>query len=105
MTTAAEMAPPPGSHFAPLHYLSEAAKILSWDDEAVRRASRDNNSLLYGFLIVAIAPALPFGSLLLREINLGYLVPRGLIASRDGIVLLYSLLAGWAIACAGEDAV
>lgn len=91
LTTAEEMAPPPGLRFAPLHYLSEAAKILSWDDQAVRRASRDNNSLLYGFLIVAIATALPLGSLLLREINLGYPVPWGLIASRYGIVLLYSL--------------
>jgi len=91
MTTAEEMAPPPGLRFAPLHYLNEAAKILSWDDEAVRRASRDNNSLLYGFLIVVIASALPFGLLMLREIKLGYPMPWGLLASRYGIALLYSL--------------
>jgi len=78
---------------APFYYLNEAAKILSWDDEAVRRASRDNNALLYGFLIVALAPALPFGPLVLRDMNLGYPVPWGLIASRYGILLLYTL--GW----------
>jgi hypothetical protein len=92
MVTAEEMAPPPGLRFAPVHYLNEAGKILMWDDEAVRRASRDNNSLLYGFLIVAIAPALPFGPLLLRNFNLGYSPPIGLMAAHYQQALLSSLV-------------
>ena len=84
--------PPPGLRFAPVHYLNEAAKILTWDDEAVRRASRDNNSLLYGFLIVAIASVLPFGLLLVRDLNLGYPPPIGLIAARSLQVLVSSLV-------------
>jgi hypothetical protein len=67
---AEETVPPLGLRFAPVHYLNEAAKTLTWDDEAVRRASRDNNSLLYGFLIVAIASVLPFGLLLVRDSTL-----------------------------------
>jgi hypothetical protein len=92
MATAEETAPPPGLRFAPVYYLNEAFKILCWDDAAVRRASRDNNSLLYGLLILLIAPAFPFGLLAYRDISLGYPVPWALIASRYGMVLLYSLV-------------
>ncbi len=92
MTTPEEMAGPPRLRFAPVHYFGEAVKILCWDDAAVRRASKDNNSLLYGFLILAIAPAFPLGLLTLRDMNLGYSVPWGLIASRYLLVLLYSLI-------------
>ena len=58
MTTPEETAPPPGLRFAPVHYFREAIKISCWDDAAVRRAARDNNSLLYGFLILAITSVL-----------------------------------------------
>jgi hypothetical protein len=92
MTTAEETAPPPPLRFAPFHYLDEAVKILCWDDAAVRRASKDNNSLLYGFLILLVAPVFPLGFLALRDINLGYAIPWGLIASRYGTTLLYSLV-------------
>jgi hypothetical protein len=92
LTTAEESAPAPGLRFAPVYYFKEALKILCWDDAAVRRASTDNNSLLYGFLILLIAPAFPFGLLTLRNMNLGYSVPWGLIASRYLMVLIYSLI-------------
>jgi hypothetical protein len=92
LKTAEETAPPPRLRFAPVHYINEAVKILSWDEAAVRRASKDNNSLLYGFLIVAIAPALPLGALMLRDVRLGYPVPWELVISRYGIALLGSLI-------------
>jgi|SRR6266436_2141111 len=92
LQTAEEAAPPPRLRFAPVHYLNEAAKILTWDDAAVRRASKDNNSLLYGFLIVAITPALPLGAMLLRNAQLGYSVPWELVLSRYGKTLLGSLI-------------
>jgi hypothetical protein len=92
LTTPEEMAPAPGLRFAPVHYFSEAFKILCWDDAAVRRASKDNNSLLYGFLIQAITPAIPLGLLALRDAQLGYPVPWDRIVPRYGWVLLYSLL-------------
>jgi len=92
MTTPQDTAPPPGLHFAPLHYLGEAFKILCWDDEAVRRSSKDNNSLVYGFLILAVATALPFVLLVMRDLSLGYPTPRSLIVSRYAQALLYSLV-------------
>jgi hypothetical protein len=88
LQTAEETAPPPGLRFAPVYYLNEAVKILCWDDEAVRRASKDNNSLLYRFLILLIAPALPLWFLVLRDISLKYEVPWVLIASRYATMLL-----------------
>ena len=92
LQTAEETAPPPPLRFAPVYYVTEAAKILTWDDAAVRRASKDNNSLLYGFLIVAIAPALSLGALTLRNVQLGYAVPWELVLSRYGMALLGSLI-------------
>jgi hypothetical protein len=92
LQTAEEAAPPPPLRFAPVYYLNEAARILTWDDAAVRRASKDNNSLLYGFLIVAIAPALPLGAMLLRNAQLGYPAPWELLISRYGTALLRSLI-------------
>ena len=92
MTTPEEKAPPPGLRFAPLHYFGEAVKILCWDDAAVRRASRDNNSLLYGFLILAIAPALSLGLMTLRNAGLGFPVPWDLVVRRYAFTLLFALI-------------
>jgi hypothetical protein len=92
LTTPEETAPPPGLRFAPIHYFVEAIKILRWDDEAVRRASRDNNSLLYGFLILAIAPALPLGLMTLQNLGLGYPVPWNLVLRGYAVALLFALV-------------
>jgi hypothetical protein len=92
MTTPEETAPPPSLRFAPLHYFGEAFKILRWDDAAVRRASRDNNSLLYGFLILAVAPALPLTLLTLRNAGLGYPTPWDLIFRRYVFAILFALI-------------
>jgi hypothetical protein len=92
MTTAEETAPPPRLRFAPVYYLNEAVKITCWDDEAVRRAARDNNSLLYGFLILLVAPVLPFWFLTVRNISLGYGVPWHLLAPLYATALLSSMV-------------
>jgi len=91
LITADETAPPPKLRFAPLYYLDEAFKIMTWDDVAVRRASRDNNSLLYGFLILAIGTAIPFGFLVQKSFQLGYPVPWSLMAPRYAQTLAYTL--------------
>jgi hypothetical protein len=85
-----ELAPPPGLRFAPIYYFREAFKILCWDDAAARRASRDNNSLIYGFLILAFAVALPFGILVLRALAAGYRVSPTVVFERFAIALLAS---------------
>jgi hypothetical protein len=92
MTVAEDTAPPPGLRFDPVHYFLEAFRILRWDDAAVRRASRDDNSLLYGFLILALAPAFPLGIMTLRSIGMGYPVPWTLIASRYAFILAFSFI-------------
>jgi|SRR5882672_5660835 len=89
--SADETAPPPKLRFAPLYYLDEAFKIMTWDDAAVRRASRDNNSLLYGFLILAIAAAIPFRFVVEKSIHLGYPIPWSLMASRYAQTLAITL--------------
>jgi hypothetical protein len=92
IVTPEEQAPPPNLRFAPGYYFQQAFKILTWDDSAVRRASRDNNSLVYGFLIVAIGTALPFGLLLLQNWGPGYAAPWRLVGAQYALVLIYSLL-------------
>jgi hypothetical protein len=91
LTTADEAAPPPNLRFAPLYYLDEAFKIMSWDDAAVRRASHDNNSLLYGFLILAVGTVIPFGFLAQRSMQLGYPIPWALMATHYPQTLAYTL--------------
>lgn len=90
--TPEEQAPPPHLRFAPGYYFQQAFNILTWDGAAVRPASRDNNSLVYGLLMVAIGTALPFGLLLLRNWGLGYTAPWRLIGAQHTLVLIYSLL-------------
>jgi hypothetical protein len=85
-----ETAPPPKLRFAPVYYFGEAFKILIWDDAAVRRASRDNNSLLYGFLLVALSCTIPFGLLALRSASLGYPIPWSLMPARYTLTLILS---------------
>jgi hypothetical protein len=97
--TPEETAPPPPLRFAPTYYFTEAFKILTWDDAAVRRASRDNNSLIYGFLIIAIGTALQFVPILLRSLQLNYPIPLNLLMTRYAWVLVYSLV--WIIAQIG----
>ena len=92
LTTPEETAPAPGLRFAPIHYLGEAGKILCWDDAAVRRASRDNNSLLYGLLILVIAPALPLGLMTLRNVGLGYPVPWSLLLRGYTVAFFFGLV-------------
>ena len=55
---AEELAPPPLLRFAPVHYFLQGVKIACWDDGAIRRASRDNNALLYGWIFWAIGNAI-----------------------------------------------
>jgi hypothetical protein len=82
-----ELAAPPGWRFAPFYYLEESFKILTWNDAAVRRAAKDNNSLVYGFSILALGTAVPFEFLLLRNWGLGYEAPWKLAGLRFGQTL------------------
>jgi len=99
LVTPEELAPPPGLRFAPLHYLDQAAKIMTWDDAAVRQASKDNNSLIYGLMILAIGTAIPFVFLVLRDVRLGYTTPAGLLGLRYAQTLAYSI--AWIVAQIG----
>jgi hypothetical protein len=58
-TIAEEVTPPP-SGFSPVHYLREAFRIATWNEDAIRRTSRDSNALFYGIAIWTIANCVPF---------------------------------------------
>jgi hypothetical protein len=58
MTLEEAAAPPQG--IAPGYYLRLAFRIASFDDIAIRRASRDPNALVFGALFSAIAAAIIF---------------------------------------------
>jgi hypothetical protein len=67
-------------------------RFIMWDDAAVRRAAKDNNALVYGFLIVAAATAIPFILLPVRNAQLGYPAPWALVGTRYALTLTYSLV-------------
>jgi hypothetical protein len=92
LITADETAPPPSLRFSPVYYFGEAFKITIWDDAAVRRASRDNNSLVYGFLLVAASCVIPFLFLAQKSVTLGYPIPWSLMPARYTQVLIVSLV-------------
>jgi hypothetical protein len=92
LVTPDEMAPAPGLRFAPLHYLQESFKILTWNDESVRRTAKDNNSLVYGLVILAVGTAAPFQLMLLRKWSLGYPTPWSLVGVRFVQMFAYSLI-------------
>jgi hypothetical protein len=79
-----EEAAPPPSGIAPFYYVRMAWKIVTWDEIAIRRASRDPNALVYGaafFLvsqaIIFLATALP--KLRAREDSTGEVVFWGVL--------------------------
>jgi hypothetical protein len=92
LVTPDKMAPAPGRRFAPLHYLEESFKILTWNDESVRRTAKDNNSLVYGPVILAVETAAPFQLMLLRNWSLGYPTPRSLVGVRFVQMFAHSLI-------------
>ena len=99
MAVAEELAPPPSLRFDPVHYFTEAFRILCWDDAAVRRASRDDNALLYGLVIVALAPVIPFGLMILRFASLGLPTPWQTIGMGYIVAVVFSVV--WIVAQIG----
>jgi len=94
-----ESVPPPGLRFAPLHYFDEAVKMLTWDDAAVRRASRDNNSLLYGLFFLAVGVGIPFGAEIARTVQLGYPISWKIFGIRYAENFAYTLV--WSLLVVG----
>src|SRR5580704_7380026 len=45
--------------FPPAYYFMQGWKIISWDDAAIRRNSRDPNALFYGILFWIVGATLP----------------------------------------------
>jgi hypothetical protein len=91
LVTPDEIAPAPGLRVAPLHYLEESFKILFWNDAAVQRAAKDNNSLVYGLLILAVGTTAPFQFTLLQSWTSGHPVRWNFIGMHFVQTLEYSL--------------
>jgi len=83
--------PPPPKGFALGHYLGEALRIATWNDDAVRRTMNDPNAILYGVIIYMIAISLQLAvpvSLLLLAGRVEHAV---IVASSVAILLLASV--------------
>jgi hypothetical protein len=110
LVTPDKMAPAPGPRFAPLHYLEESFKILTWNDESVRRTAKDNNSLVYGRVILAVRTAAPFLLMLLRNwslVRLPYTPEFGRSAFRPDVCTFFDLdaPANWIVARSGKSVI
>ncbi len=79
-------APPKG--FALGHYLGEALRIATWNDDAIRRTMNDPNAIVYGAIIYMAAVSLQLAVPVLRLLAAGRVEHAVIVASSVVILLL-----------------
>ncbi|GAC1631936.1 MAG: hypothetical protein NVS9B14_04550 [Candidatus Acidiferrum sp.] len=79
-------APPQG--FALGHYLQEAFRIATWNDAAIRRTMNDQNAILYGVIVYAVAVSLLLLNPILRFLAAGRFEHATIVASSLALVLI-----------------
>src|SRR5882724_12608140 len=79
-------APPKG--FALGHYLGEALRIATWNDDAIRRTMNDQNAILYGLIIYAVMVSLQLAYPIFLFVSKGRFEHAAIIASSLAILLL-----------------
>src|SRR2546421_1912287 len=79
-------APPKG--FALGHYLGEALRIATWNDDAIRRTMNDPNAIVYGVIIYMAAVSLQLAVPVLRLLAAGRVEHAVIVASSVAILLL-----------------
>ena len=79
-------APPRG--FALGHYLGEALRIATWNDDAIRRTMNDPNAIVYGVIIYMAAVSLQLAVPVLRLLAAGRIEHAVIVASSVAILLL-----------------
>jgi len=79
-------APPKG--FALGHYLGEALRIATWNDDAIRRTMNDPNAIVYGAIIYMAAVSLQLAVPVLRLLAAGRVEHAVIVASSVVILLV-----------------
>src|SRR5689334_8936398 len=84
--------PPPPQGFALGHYLGEALRIATWNDDAIRRTMNDRNAILYGLVIYAVVVSLQLAYPVFLFVSKGRLEHATIIASSLAILLLAAVV-------------
>lgn len=84
--------PSPPKGFALFHYLGEAFRIATWNDDAIRRTMNDRNAILYGVIIYAAAVSLQLLYPILLLLSRGRIEHATIVASSVAILLIASIV-------------
>jgi len=79
-------APPKG--FALGHYLGEALRIATWNDDAIRRTMNDPDAILYGVIVYGVAVSMLLADPILRFIVAGRYEHAIIVASSLALALI-----------------
>jgi hypothetical protein len=91
-------APPRPSGFLPLHYAREAFRIAAWNSDAIQRASRDQNALVYGIFVWLIANSI---SVLVLEALSPARPPLQVLPAIVGLIWFLTINAAFSLAQVG----
>jgi hypothetical protein len=83
-------APPKG--FALGHYLGEAFRIATWNDDAIRRTMKDPNAILYGVIIYGVSVSFQLLYPILVLVSRSRMEHAAIIASSVAILLIASFV-------------
>ena len=83
--------PPPPKGFALGHYLGEALRIATWNDDAIRRTMNDRNAILYGIIVYAAVTSLQLAYPVFLFISRGRFEHAVIIASSLAVLLLAAI--------------
>jgi len=80
--------PPPPQGFALGHYLGEALRIATWNDDAIRRTMNDSNAIVYGVIIYMIVVSLQLALPIFRFLTSGRFEHAMIIGASVAILIL-----------------
>ncbi|MGB7282510.1 MAG: hypothetical protein WBE13_09635 [Candidatus Acidiferrum sp.] len=89
---------PARSGFLPLHYFLEALRIAAWNGDAIQRASKDRDALVYGMAVWLISNSI---SVLVLEALSPAKHPLELVPTMVGLIWFLTINAAFSLAQVG----